>query len=94
MADTASERLARALEAKRDPRLTSLIRQARAGHYDDFRSKLAFPIMRLVRDLQALGFHDLAEQAKGGVFDASKEEAETWFRSPEGQAAIKELVSG
>lgn len=87
-----TERLALALEAAGDRNLTPLIEKARAGFYDDYKSPLAFPIIRLVTDLSALGHEALAERAKAGDFDATREEAKAWAKSDEAQALLRGIA--
>ena len=67
---------------------------AAQGYYDDWETSLATPIMQLVSDLRAAGAHDLAARAINGEFDSSREEAEEWAKSPDGQATIKKLTGG
>jgi hypothetical protein len=71
-----SERLAQVLHAEG---LFEMERKARAGYYDDYHSELATPIIQLVMDLTAAGRNDLADRARNGEFDGTKEEAEAWF---------------
>lgn len=71
-----------------------LVTQARSGYYHDYRSPLAFPIMQLVHDLQAVGLYELAERAKRGDFDATREEADAWAASEDGQATFRDLLGG
>lgn len=89
-----TERLANALKEKKDSRLSDMIAKARAGYYDDFKSELATPCLQLVADLKALGLDDLADRAKNGEFDATLEESERWFNSPEGVEARRLLGVG
>lgn len=85
------ERLASALEERKNPRLAAMIRKARAGEYDDYLSDSATPINDLVRDLRQNGEHELAERAIVGEFDGTKEEAEAWANSPEGRETFREF---
>ena len=85
-----SEKLALALESIHAPQ--EMVRAARDGMYDDFKSDLATPIGQLVQDLDSLaeawwheGHPEAAEKARAlkkaaliGKFDASKEEAAAW----------------
>lgn len=86
-----TEKLALALIEAGAPQY--LVDGARAGKYDDFKSDLATPILQLVLDLgeaarnwslpkavreKLLG---LANRAKVGEFDSTKEEAEDWAQS-------------
>ena len=70
-----------------------MIKKAREGYYDDFKSDLVTPCVQLVNDLTKLGFIGLATRAKNGEFDSSKEESEAWQQSPEGQAAFNSLLT-
>lgn len=67
------ERLARALEACRDPKLAGLTQRARAGYYDEARSPLMLPIVHLIRDLTEAGYPELVRQARRGEFDSTGE---------------------
>jgi hypothetical protein len=71
-----------------------MITQAHAGYYHDFRSPLALPISQLVHDLQAVGLTHLADRAKQGDFDATKQEADDWARSEDGQETFRDLLGG
>lgn len=75
-----TEKLAKALEMASCP--DWMIKRARDGYYDDFKSELATPITALVTDLMALRTADafvLAERAKNGEFDGTAEEADAWL---------------
>lgn len=94
-----TERLAKALEAANAPK--AMITAARAGCYDDFKSESPTPCMDLVRDLyeaaRQLPNHDrnlllrVAQQAKNGEFDATREESEAWASGPDG---LSKLIGG
>jgi hypothetical protein len=71
-----SERLAQLLQSSG---LFELAAKARIGFYDDFKSPMVTPRAHLVKDLEAASRRDLAERARKGEFDCSKEEAEEWF---------------
>jgi len=86
------ERLAEAMTEAGCP--DRLISNARAGFYDDYLSPLAFPIHRLVADLRAAGQPGLARRAMDGDFDGTREEADAWAASPEGQQAFRDLLGG
>jgi hypothetical protein len=90
-----TERLAQTLEialnVTGDARLVELIARARRGFYDDYKSPLANPTVRLVQDLTTVGQTALAERARRGEFEASSEEAAAWARSPEGIETINEV---
>jgi hypothetical protein len=76
-----TERVALALEAINAP--VHMIAAARAGRYDDFKSQSATPIGDLVSDLWDLktpAAQALSERAAGGEFDATREEADDWYR--------------
>lgn len=73
-----SERLAQVLHAHG---LFELEAKARQGHYDDFESDLAAPIMQLVADLLGANQDDLARRAMNGEFDATLEDGQAWMRA-------------
>lgn len=91
-----TERLALALEAANAPK--AMVVAARAGCYDDFKSESASPISDLVRDLYAAAREAdittrslllrLAQRAKLGEFDATREEADAWAASQTGEMAM------
>jgi len=85
-----TERLALALIKAGAPPL--MIERARAGQYDDYKSPLAMPLTQLVMDARAAGLEDIAQRTIAGEFDATKEEADAWAASPDGQAAFNELL--
>lgn len=70
------ERLADVL---RTEGLSEMEAAARSGHYDDFESDLATPIIQLVADLRGAGREDLATRAMEGEWDGTKEESKAWF---------------
>lgn len=74
-----TEKLARALEDLNDPEIEDIIKKARKGYYDDYKSWIPFPIKQLTIDLEEAGYPDMAKLAKNGKWDATKEEAEEWF---------------
>jgi len=84
------ERLARAMEEALCP--VQMIASARAGLYDDFESNLALPTMHLVAELRAIGQHALVARVIDGEFDGTKEEADAWAASEDGQATFRELI--
>lgn len=67
---------------------------AAQGYYDDWESALAFPIVQLVTDLEAAGRPDLAQRARNGEWDCTREEADAWAASPDGQATLAKLNKG
>lgn len=82
-----TERLALSLEHAHAPKV--MITAARAGAYDDCKSESATPITDLVRDLTQAArdapgqplkgdMLRLAQRAKLGEFDATREESEAW----------------
>lgn len=92
---TTRERLAAAIrEAATDGRHERLAKRAEAGYYDDYLSHLPTPIVQLVKDATQMGLHGIAERAKAGEFDGTKEEAEAWFSSEEGQAVLRAIREG
>jgi hypothetical protein len=91
------DRLAKALE---EVDLRHMAYLAREGYYHDFMSPLDAPCIQLVNDLwQAAENHpemrgrilSLRLRAMDGEFDATKEEADDWAASKEGQEAFKRL---
>lgn len=84
-----SDLLADALDAEGAPR--EMVDAARSGHYDDFRSELAFPLTQLVHDATRFGMDGIVKRALDGEFDAQDWEAEAWRASPEGRATFHEL---
>jgi hypothetical protein len=89
--DTA-EYLAAALRSAGAP--DDMIDKARDGYYDDYRSPLATPITQLVGDAVSFGLAEIAERARRGDFDATREEADAWARSPDGQETFRQLTEG
>lgn len=86
------QRLAAAIrEAATEPRHERLAKRAEEGYYDDFLSPLATPITQLVRDAAQMGLHGIAERARSGEFDGTREEADAWFLSAEGREAARDL---
>ena len=57
-----------------------MLEKARHGDYDDFESESATPIYDLVSDLRRAHLPELMGRAMDGEFDATKEEAEAWFK--------------
>lgn len=74
-----TEKLAQALEALEDAALTPMIERARAGYYDDFKSPLPTPLIQLYKDLIQAGYPAMAHRVVEGDFDATAEEARTWW---------------
>lgn len=89
-----NDKLVKALTEKKDHRLEGTIRKARRGDFNDYFADSATPIHDLVTELRRLGFPDLAQRAIDGEFDGTPEEADAWAKSPEGQAAFRDLVEG
>jgi hypothetical protein len=75
-----TERLAQALEMLNVLCLKGMIVKARAGHYDDYKSELATPLVQLVRDLRAADQEDMAQRVIDGEFDGTRQEAAEWFK--------------
>lgn len=68
-----------------------MIRRARRNKYHDFLSDNALNSIALVQHLDRLGYKDLAENAKQGKYDATREESDEWAKTPEGQATFAEF---
>lgn len=69
--------------------------RAETGEFDDYAEPSdpahLCPITQLHGELMAAGFTKFARRVANGEFDATKEESDEWARSPQGQAAAKEL---
>jgi hypothetical protein len=87
-----TERLAQDLEEAGAP--AEMIERARAGYYDDYKSDLAMPEVQLLQDARRAGLTSIAEGVLEGRWDATKEEADAWARSPDGQETFRELLAG
>lgn len=66
-------------------------KRAETGEFDDYADTYACPITQLYSELNAAGLTKFAGRVAAGEFDATKEEAEEWARSPSGQDAAKHL---
>jgi hypothetical protein len=87
-----TERLATALLQAGAP--PWMIENAKNGLYDDFKSEIAIPTVLLVAHLKRLGMQEFAQRVVDGEFDSTKEEAEEWANSPEGQETFRKLING
>ena len=87
-----TEKLAMALEKLNDPALEPLIKRAREGYYDDYKTTIPTPLVQLAQDITVCGHSEFVERIKDGEFDATKEESDAWVKSPDGQAALRSLV--
>lgn len=90
----------------REAGLFEMADKAATGYYHDYLSPLAFPERQLSNDLldaagvaRDFGNEKMVEAAlairerhHNGEFDASTEESDDWARSPEGQAAFRQLL--
>lgn len=85
------EKLKEALVSESAP--SWMIEKAAAGHYDDFESPFASPIMQLVADAELSGLFKIARRAIGGEFDGTSEEAEAWRNGKEGRNVIKDILN-
>lgn len=85
-----SIRLSEALE---EAGLRRLAVRARAHEFHDFLSPHPLPATALAEELAEFGTGAEAfiARVREGEFDASKEEADQWAASPEGQAIMKNL---
>lgn len=70
------------------------IRRARRNVYHDFLGESGVNINQLVLAARRLGFDDIAINAMNGKYDATREEADDWAKSPEGREVFAELVKG
>jgi transposase len=87
-----TEKLAKALEELNDPKLAGMIKKARDGYYDDFKTPVAFPQIELVKDLIESGYQEMVKRVIDGEFDAQEWEAEEWANSPDGQETFRSLL--
>lgn len=77
--------------------LDAMADKAATGYYHDFLSPLPAPCIQLETDLRAAGTPEaMALRARhlNGEFDASKEESDAWAASPDGRAAVSQLMPG
>ncbi len=65
--------------------------RAATGEFDDYGPMHVCPITQLHTELTQAGFKKFAARVADGEFDATKEEADEWAYSEEGQAAMKQL---
>lgn len=75
--------------------LPEMAAKASTGYYHDFLSPLDFPCQQLSQDLAKVGTPEalaIRDRHHNGEFDASMEESEAWADSPEGLAAVSQLV--
>ncbi len=68
-----------------------MIKAAIDGHYDDYESDIATPILQLMVDCERVGLKDIANKARNGDYDCTKEEADRWMNGKEGQSTLSEL---
>lgn len=87
-----TERLARDLEEAGAP--AEMVQLARNGYYDDFKSPLAMPEAQLMHDAREAGLQSIVEGVMDGRWDATREEADAWAASPDGQETFQELLGG
>lgn len=71
------QKLAAALREAKAP--DGMIQAAEDGYYSDYDSPLDTPCIQLVHDLIANGMIALADRAKEGEFDGTKEESDAWW---------------
>lgn len=69
----------------------SFAKRAETGEFSDYGDAYACPITQLYGELTVAGFTKFARRVANGEFDATKEEADEWARSPSGQEIAKEL---
>jgi hypothetical protein len=74
---------------------TSLANRALRDEFHDFHSPHVMPEHLLVAELRRFRLpaaDRLARRVIDGEFDATKAESDEWAKSPEGQAAMRELT--
>ena len=81
-----TEKLANDLKEVKAPQW--MIENALSGYYDDYKSHVAMPIVQLVNDCHKNGLESIANKAKNGDYDATKEESDEWYES-EGKDLLK-----
>lgn len=86
---TSTEKLVQALIDSYAP--LELIKKAENNNFNDFKSDSATPIIDLVMECEKLGLKSVADRARNGEFDATKEEAQAYWIA-EGQYLIKEKI--
>jgi hypothetical protein len=91
---TSTKRLVAALTAENSPKLEATIRRAKRNEFNYFLSDSATPCIDLVMTLEKLGFRALANRARNGEFDATREESKAWAESDEGRLTFAELTGG
>lgn len=69
----------------------ALATRAETGEFDDYSAVHVCGPTALYQECLAAGFTKFAKRVANGEFDATKEESDEWMRSPEGQAAAREL---
>jgi len=78
-----------------------MIRYAIDGHYDDYESDIATPIMQLVEDCERMAkrypdkyskLTEISTKAKNGEYDGTKEESEAWFNKEGRQISAEEFL--
>ena len=84
-----SDKLADVLVAAGAP--ADMVIRARAGYYDDYRSRLPTPCIQLVLDATMHGLPEIAERARNGEWDAQKWESDAWAASAEAQETLAAL---
>jgi hypothetical protein len=84
-----TERLAKALEEVHAPE--DMIKKAREGYYDDYKSPLPMPETQLYHDAKAYGLESIARGVINGEWDATKEESDAWAKSAEGQEVMQNI---
>lgn len=95
-----TERLARAIQeaywgSDSPVWLADMVLRAREGHYHPTLSGLPFPLMRIVRELEAQNeptFTALADRIRADEFDATQAEQDAYRDSDEGRASLAELT--
>ena len=79
---SSKERLVEALREDQAP--IWIINAAREGHFDDFDTWSAHPIMDLIETCKANGLRDIAARAQEGEFNSTLQEARDWFKKNRG----------
>lgn len=89
---TSIEKLVQDLEKHKAPQ--QLIDRAREGHYNDVKSRVAFPMVTLVRECREAGLHQIADAAIKGEYDATTEEWDEYMKGSEFTQMVDKFKQG
>lgn len=75
---TSTDILVEDLQAAHAPQF--MVRKALDGQYNDYLSDSPHPILDLVRDATTWNLRVIADQARHGTYDGTREESEAWWQ--------------